>query len=351
MRKKILALFLTAIISLMVMSCGSEDAKNADDKYYLGIAIHSLDNEFWAQQAKGAELFAATVPNLETQVLTCNSDDNKQLQGIKDFIAKHGDKALFIVDPASAAVTANIVEICEEAGAYVVILAHRAKGLYPKDYSKFVAHITPDDVSAGYNTAKALFDSIGGRGKVCELYGQLGNDAAASRHKGFEKALSEYPEIKLVEMQVASWSQDEAMKITETWLAKYNDINAIFCANDTMALGAVEALKRAKLNGKIKVCGTDGIKAAFDAVEDGDMVCTIANDGYLLMGYGAAMAYNAATGKIKTSKMDPKSRMIYSKTSFINKDNIEEMKAKFITGVPKYDYNDLEYPVAGYQAQ
>lgn len=344
-------IFLLIALSLfLTISCGKE---SSSDDWYLGICIHSLDNEFWAQEAKGAELFASTVSNLKTQILTSDSDDNKQIQGIRDFISKYGEKAIFVVDPSSAAVTANIAEICEESGNYVTILTHRAEGLYPKDFTKFVIHMTENDIHSGYITAKALFDSLGGKGKVCELYGQLGNDAATARHAGFERALKEYPNIQVLDMQVASFSQEEALKITETWLAKYgnNGINGIYCANDTMALGAIEALKQSGLNGKIKVSGTDGIKAAYEAIQDGDMVCTIANDGYLLMGYGAAYAYYAATGKIKVEDMSNEERMVYSKTSFVDSSNVDEMYNKFILGTPNYDYSDLKFSIDGYQPQ
>ncbi|MFI3257686.1 MAG: sugar ABC transporter substrate-binding protein [Spirochaetales bacterium] len=348
--RKLKIVFQFLLMALVVTSLAAFGAKEDDGKYHLGIAIHSLDNEYWAQEARGAELFAASVDNLETQILTSNSDDNRQIQGIKDFIAQHGDKAIIVVDPTSAANTANIVEICEDAGVYVSILAHRAEGLFPEDYNHFAVHMTQDDITAGYNSAKYLFDSIGGSGKVFELYGQLGNDAAALRHEGFELALKEYPNIEMVEMQVAAWSQEESLKITETWLANHNQIDGIFAANDTMALGAVEALRNAKLNGIVKVTGCDGIEAAFDAVKAGDMISTIANDGFMIMGYGAAYAYYAAIGEIDLAKdFTPEERMIITKTAFVTEDNIDEMIASYITGTPSYDYSDLDFATAFYQ--
>ncbi len=348
--KKLKIVFQFLLMALVVSTLAAGGAKEDDGKYHLGIAIHSLDNEYWAQEARGAELFAASVDNLESQILTSNSDDNRQLQGIKDFIAQHGDKAIIVVDPTSAANTANIVEVCEDAGVYVSVLAHRAEGLFPEDYNYFAVHMTQDDVTAGYNSAKYLFDTLGGSGKVFELYGQLGNDAAAARHAGFELALEEYPNIEMVEMQVASWSQEEALKITETWIANHDEIDGIFAANDTMALGAVEALRNANMNGDVKVTGCDGIEAAFDAVKSGDMISTIANDGFMIMGYGAAYAYYAAIGEINPSEdLTPEERMIITKTAFVTQDNIDEMIANYITGTPSYDYSDLDFATASYQ--
>ncbi len=313
----------------------------AEDTWHLGILIHSLDNEFWAQEANGAILFADSKPNVEYQVLITDGDDSKEIQAIKDFIAQYGDKAFFIADPASKANTANVVEICEAAGCKVTILWHHADGLEPKDFSSFVAHMSPDDFVAGYNTAKTLFDLLGGKGKVCALYGKQGEDSAANRYKGFEAALKDYPGIEMIDMQVASWSQDQAMTFAQTWLAANPDIDAIWAANDTMGLGAIEALKLEGKNGKVLVNGVDGIAAAYEAILAGDMACTIANNGYLLMGYGAAYAYEVATGALA----EVEKPVIKTQAVLVTAENVAEYKAMFIDGMPAYDYTDLSFCV------
>ncbi|HCR43310.1 MAG TPA: hypothetical protein DIV41_01895 [Ruminococcaceae bacterium] len=325
-------------------------AESDDDVYHLGICVHSLDNEYWAQEAAGAELFAKSVKNCKYDVLTCNSDDNKQIQGIKDYIARYGKKAIFVVDPSSTANTANIADVCEQSGNYVVILAHRADGLYPKDYPHFAVSLMLSDYDNGYKTACKLFDSIGGKGEVCELQGQLGDDSAANRHKGFEAALKKYPNIKCVDTQVANWEQSKAMSLTEEWLVSHPNIKAIYSANDTMALGAVEALKNKGMNTKIAVCGCDGTKAALNEIKAGNMLCTIANNGFCIAGYGASYAYQAATGTLDVSSMDPAKRLIYCKTTYVDSSNVDDVIDKFITkGDPGYDYSDLSYCIDSYQ--
>ena len=336
--KKLLSMVLAVMLMMSLVSFASAAA---DETWYLGILVHSLDNEFWAQEANGGILFADSMPNVEYQVLATDGDDNKEIQAIKDFIAQHGDHSFFVAVPASKANTANIVEICQEAGVKVTILWHHADGLEPADFSSFVAHMSPDDFVAGYNTAKTLFDLLGGKGKVCALYGKQGEDSAANRYAGFQAALAEYPGIEMVDMQVASWSQDEAMSFTQTWLATYSDIGAIWAANDTMGLGAIEALKLDGKNGKILVNGCDGIAAAYEAIEAGDMACTIANNGYLLMGYGAAYAYEVATGAL--AKVEKP--VIKTQAVLVTKENVAEYKAMFIDGMPTYDYTDLSFCV------
>jgi ribose transport system substrate-binding protein len=337
--KKVLSLIIALVMMMGLMAFTS--AAVAEDTWHLGILVHSLDNEFWAQEANGGILFAKSKPNVEYQVLITDGDDNKEIQAIKDFIAQYGDHAFFVADPASKANTANIVDICQAAGVKVTILWHHADGLEPKDFSSFVAHMSPDDFVAGYNTAKTLFDLMGGKGNVCALYGKQGEDSAANRYKGFEAALKDYPDIKLLDMQVASWSQDQAMTFTQTWLATYQDIGAIWAANDTMGLGAIEALKLESKNGKVLVNGVDGIAAAYEAIVAGDMACTIANNGYLLMGYGAAYAYEVATGAL--AKVEKP--IIKTQAVLVTAKNVAEYKAMFIDGMPTYDFTDLKFCV------
>lgn len=325
------------------------DTAAAGSDYHLAICIHSMDNEYWAQEAEGAKL-AAESYGVSADILTCDSDDNKQLQGMKDYIAQYGDKAIFVVDPSSTANTVNIAELCEESGNYVTILAHREEGLYPKDFPHFVVSLMLDDITFGKALAVELFESIGGEGQVAELQGLLGDDSAANRHKGFEEALKDYPNIEVVDSQTASWSQSEAMTLTETWLEKYPDLKGIYAANDTMALGAVEALKNKSLNGKVMVSGCDGIEAALNAVKDGDMVITNANDGYMIAGYGAAYAIQAALGQLDPSSMADNERLIFSKTTLVTGDNVEDIYNKFITTKnPGYDYSDLSFCIDQYQ--
>jgi ribose transport system substrate-binding protein len=336
--KKYLLLSIIAVAVVMT-ACAAGFAAEDDDKWQLLIFVHSLDNEFWAQEAAGAELFAASKPDVVATVQTSRADDNAEIQGLKDFIAQHGKKTIAVFDPASAANTANIVDVCEEAGIYYAIAWHLVEGLYPEDYEHFVGHFSPDDVTAGYRTAVKLFDEIGKKGNVVYLHGVIGEDSAAGRFKGLQKALEEYPDVKLLEYQVADWNQEKAMSITETWLAKYDKIDGIACGNDSMALGAIEALKKAGLNGKVPVTGTDGGRVTYDAIKAGDLLCSVSNDGYLLFGYMSAYVYAAATGQ------PYESGRYYTNTILVDKDNVDEVIANYITGTPTYDYNDLSFPI------
>ena len=340
-------LFALTLALTLVAALGHAGQKKA----YFGVAIHSTDNEYWNQQAEGVKLFVDSLPAgaAEVQILTCDGDDEKQLNGIKAFIASHGQDALLYVDPSNAPNTAAIAEICEEAGVYWTAVWHLAKGLSPLDYKYFVAYSTPDGVQQGYDIATELFKSFDtpGKGKILAIQGQLGNDSAVNRYAGLQKAMAENPGVELLELQVCDWNAQRALTTTETWLAKYSDFDGIWAANDDMAVGALQALKAKGLNGKVKLVGIDGVSSAFAAIDDGDMICTVASNGFLQGGYGASYVYAAWSGKINTADLPASQRAFYTKGLLVNKDNLAEYRANFVQSVPKYDFTDLKFPILG----
>ncbi len=338
------------VLAIAVTFVGTAAISAADRVAHFAAAIHSTDNEYWNQEAEGVKLFAKSLPAgaADVQVLTCDSDDEKQINGIKAFIASHGQDALIYVDPSNAPNTALIAEICEEAGVYWTSVWHLAEGLNPKDYKYYVMHQSVDCIKQGYDIAVEMFKQFKtpGKGKILVLQGLLGNDSAVDRYAGLMQALEEYPDVEMLEMQVCDFVAQRAMNTTETWLAKYNDnFDGIWSANDSMAIGAIQALKGKGLNGKIKVVGIDGVSAAIEAVENGDMVCTIANNGFLQGGYGAAYLYAAWTGKIVPSELPDRQRGFYTEGFMVNKETLPTYRRDFLQEEPKYDFNDLEFPV------
>jgi ABC-type sugar transport system substrate-binding protein len=346
MKKVFIVVVSVLAVGLLLVSCGK---KKEDSKVYIGVSISSLENEYWASLAKGAELVAKSLPegSAEVVIMTAREAD-KQMANIESFITKYGDKGIMFVDPITGSITPTIAEMCEEAHVYYSNYANRDPNLYPTKYKYFTVFLTQDDINSGYMAAKDLFDSIGGKGNVAELRGVLGNDSAAKRNGGFEKALLEYPDIKVLDAQVANYVTSEAFTITQQWITKYgNTLNAIYTHNDDMAIGAIEALKQQNLTGTVKVSGFDGTSAAFAAIKEGTMHSTIFNNGFLVGGYGTAYAYAARTGKIDTKTIDQSKRMFYSKVELVKSDNVDRIIDDYVKSTPTFDFNNLDYPILG----
>ncbi len=140
----------------------------------------------------------------------------------------------------------------------------------------------------GYEVAKKVAEKISGKGQMIILEGPAGAQNAKERLAGINRALKEYPDIKVVASQTANFKRTEGMNVTENLLQKYKDVNAIIGCNDESALGAIQALKAAGLT-NVAVGGFDGSSDASAAIASGDMLVSYNTDpfgsGYLAATY------------------------------------------------------------------
>jgi ABC-type sugar transport system substrate-binding protein len=331
------------VLAILLIAAGGAVAQ---DKVYMGVAIRSLSNPYHASVLDGAKMFAASLPagTAEVQGLLCEGSDEKQINDIKAFIAAHGTNTILYLDANQAPDAAVVAQICEEAGVYWTSVWSMADGVTPPDYKYYVMHQSPDDQKSGYLIAKELFKTFKtpNKGKILAVQGMLANSAAINRFKGLQKALAENKNVQLLDNQAGDWDPKKALTITETWLSKYKDLDGIWVANDGMAMAVIQALKAKGLNGKIKVCGVDGIDDAVTAIKAGDMCATVGSNPWLQGGYGLSYAYAAYKGTLDVSKMQPSERMFFTPGILINKSNVLSYEAKYVKGKPKFDYTNLK---------
>ncbi len=150
----------------------------------------------------------------------------------------------------------------------------------------------PDNIYMGEVSAEALFQKMGGKGKVIMTQGALGHTGAQRRAKGFRQALAKYPNIELIAQDPADWDVNKVAQLWENYLVKYKQLDGAFFHNDDMALAAFKVVKNA--NRTIPLAGVDAMPPAIQAVINGDMVATVRNPagrihwGALMVGMLAA---------------------------------------------------------------
>ena len=136
------------------------------------------------------------------------------------------------------------------------------------------------------------------------------------------KALTDVgTKVKELDDEVANWDQAQAQEKVQNALSKYPEAEVVFCNNDAMALGALEAIKAAgKTVGKdIYLVGVDALADALDKVEAGEMTGTVLND-HIAQSHGAA---DAAMDYLDGKDVDYKYVKDYVK---VTKDNIADIK-------------------------
>ena len=96
---------------------------------------------------------------------------------------------------------------------------------------------------------------------------------ARQRKLGFEDAMKSAG-AKIVDSQTAQWEMDQANRIAAAMLSEYPRMKAILCCNDSMALGALAAVKSAGRAGEVLIVGFDNIAAIQSAIKDGSVLAT-----------------------------------------------------------------------------
>lgn len=258
--KKLLIAFAAATAIL------ASPALAQDKKLKIGAAPYGLNAEFmqiWSAALK--EHPAVKNGDVDLTIFDGRYDALVQQEQVNTMITQKFDAIIFVPIDIEAAATA--VQAAHDAGIPVVGSNTRVNS------DLLTSYVGSDDTISGYMEAKTVLDKIGCKGNVVILEGPIGQSAQISRLEGNKKALAECPNVKVLEDQTANWSRAEAQTLMENWLTSHpGQINGVIGQNDEMALGAIEAIKAAKLNVKdFAIAGIDGITDALHAVKDGTM--------------------------------------------------------------------------------
>lgn len=265
-----------------------------DKKLKIGAAPYGLNAEFmqiWSAALK--EHPAVKSGEVELTVFDGRYDALVQQEQFNTMITQKFDAIIFVPIDIEAGATA--VQAATDAGIPVVGSNTRVNS------DLLSAYVGSDDTISGYMEAKTVLDKIGCKGNVVILEGPIGQSAQISRLEGNKKALAECPNVKVIEDQTANWSRAEAQTLMENWLTSHpGQINGVIGQNDEMALGAIEAIKAAKLNVKdFAIAGIDGITDALHAVKDGTMTSILQDARAQAQGAMDLAIFNAKKGSYK----------------------------------------------------
>lgn len=121
---------------------------------------------------------------------------------------------------------------------------------------------------------QAFVEQLGEKGTYVEILGYLGDNNAHNRSKGFHEVVDSYPDLKMVAQQAADFDRAKALEVMETLLQRHGDgLDAVFCGNDSMAMGAFQALTAAG-RGDVKVFGFDGADEVVKLIAAGKVAAT-----------------------------------------------------------------------------
>ncbi len=175
-----------------------------------------------------------------------------------------------MVAPADPARLDPELEHARAAGLPVVSFVSRSAAIAPDCF------VTSDNRALAEGIAAHLFVALNGQGRVGIIEGNPASETSAPRTEGFISAIDRAPGITLAARGIGYYQRDRAARATDAMLAETRDLDGLLVANDFMALGVIEELKRAGLN--IPVVSVNAMPQAVAALQSGDLLATSAFD-------------------------------------------------------------------------
>lgn len=222
----------------------------------IGMSFQELDNEYFVVMREALEDAGATM-GAKVIVTDARHDVSKQISDIEDMIQKGID--ILLINPTDSVGVQSAVETAKAAGVVVVAIDAQASG--PID-----SFCGSKNYDAGFMAGDYLAKHIGKKGNVAILDG-IAVVPILERVKGFEDAMKQYPNIKIVDKQNGKQERSVAMNVTENMLQANPNLVGIFSVNDGGAMGSLAAIEGSGRN--VKLVSVDGAPEAVAAIQKG----------------------------------------------------------------------------------
>ncbi|MDD3904020.1 MAG: D-ribose ABC transporter substrate-binding protein [Sphaerochaeta sp.] len=312
--KKITKLAVCAIALMLVagivFAAGASETAASQSKLMV-IITPSHDNPFFKTEADSAAAKAQAL-GYQTKVYVHDDDANKQSQYFDLAIS---DKAsAIILDNAGADATIAAVKKAKDAGipTFLIDREINATGIA-------VSQIVSNNYQGVQLVAEFWVEQMGEKGDYVELVGKESDTNAGVRSQSYHDVIDQYPGLKMVARQSANWSQPEAFQKMESIIQANPNLKGVICGNDTMAMGAMAALKAAGKS-QVVVVGFDGSNDVRDSILADDIKAT----GLQPAARIAEMAVEQADKYIKTGSTGLPEKQLVD-CVLITKDNASKL--------------------------
>lgn len=268
------SLFVAALaVCIVLIGCGRKDnaatagASPKESQRKIAVVVSTLNNPWFVVLAETARDRAREL-GYEATIFDSQNDPAKESTHFDNVIASRYGAVLFNCTDAEGSVAnvrrakaANIPVFCMDRE----IAANDAAA----------SQILSDNYSGCVALGQYFVEQVGESGKYVELLGIVADTNTWNRSKGFHSVVDRFPDLKMVAQQSAEFDRTKALEVLEAILQAHPDIDAVFCGNDAMAMGAYQALLASGKASKVKVFGFDGADDVVRSVAEGKITATV----------------------------------------------------------------------------
>lgn len=272
-----LKMWVLVILMGLLMGCreNPEATKPAPGKPRVALIMKSLANEFFKTMEDGAlahQKAHAGQYDLLANGIKDEQDISRQIALVEQMVAQKVDA--IVIAPADSKALVPACKRAMDAGIVVVNIDNKFDEQTLKEMGIKIPFVGPDNRKGARLAGDYLAKKLQRGDAVAIVEGVPSAFNAIQRRQGFEDAMHAVG-AKIVSTQSANWMQDQAEKIVTGMITQHPDLKAVLCANDSMAQGAVAALKAAGKSSQVLVVGYDNISAIQQYMKEGKVLCTI----------------------------------------------------------------------------
>ena len=252
------------------------DAAAASDATY-AMVLKTQATDFWVKMWNGIEAKAEEMGvNVDLYAAQSEQDLEGQLAIVENCVNQNYT-GIGVAPLSSVNVLPAIGQATEKGITVVNVDAKFDADELANQGGACVAFVSTDNVAVGNKGAQWIVDQLEPGSQVLVIEGKSGDQSSEDRTNGATQAFEDGG-MEIVGSQSCDWDRQTTMDAVATFIQQYPDLKGIYCCNDGMALGALQAVINADKVGDILVVGTDGDKEAVQSVADGQLSATVAQD-------------------------------------------------------------------------
>ncbi|HET7219521.1 MAG TPA: substrate-binding domain-containing protein [Vicinamibacterales bacterium] len=272
-----------------IAGCG-RGGPEAPGRPVVALVMKSLANEFFQTMEQGARTHQAAHSEQYELVAAGIKDEQdvaRQIAIVDQMIARRVNA--IVLAPADSKALVGVAKKAVDAGIVVVNIDNRFDRDALADRQLSVPFVGPDNRKGAAAVGAYVAKRLKGGDPIAILEGAPNAFNGIERKRGFEDAANAAG-LVIARSQTAQWETARANQIVSALVSERADIKAILCANDSMALGAVAALKAAGRGRDVLVAGFDNITAVQGLIKSGEIVATADQHGDQLAVFGIQFA-------------------------------------------------------------
>lgn len=286
-------------ILCLILAFGCREKAGVQDKTKkptIVLVMKSLANEFFKTMEEGARAHHEQHKDqydLRVVGLKNETDVAEQISNVQFIIAQGADA--IVIAPADSKALVQVCKQAQDAGITVVNIDNKFDESVLEDQNVKIPFVGPDNRKGARLAGACLAKKLKPGDKVAIIEGAPNAYNGIQRKLGFEDAMN-LAGMNIISSQTGYWETDKAQPIASALVNEHPDLKAILCANDSMALGAMSAVREAGKQDSVYVIGFDNIAAVRQLLTEGKILCTVDQHADKLALFGIEYALEMLKG-------------------------------------------------------